>query len=289
MPDKRAFLLSFQCQRERPLNTTCHAKCAAVLFAEGRINVRSNSEDAIASWRSHVISGTSTGLAAQLMRREHRSVSLAAAVGGSVAGKAAQCSREICDHRYKKFAWLLNLSQSDLNLRREIFQLYIEAEVLESFELAKVEETRKILKKHAKSTALPVMDAQQHGPTGVAACEQLLASTDPCAGARHYAAPQPLPIIPALKDDACRIGTSIAFQPIWLSYQSSYSCSVRRGQGFYSGRAFTPAIYTNSGDCAPVSLAAFRDRSAKGKHIFKREDTYPLERWAIINDMGEHA
>ncbi|KAJ7025555.1 SPX domain-containing protein [Mycena alexandri] len=164
-------------------------------------------------------------------------------------------------------------SKSDLYAWREIFQLYVEAEIFESvgerkrgdhsveesekrlkqfaervtdrglgggrklklaqsrkalesflqlnlfilnvkkFELANAEATRKILKKHAKRTALPATDSSN--TTSLA----LLPASDtslPRILVQELGTTL-LPIIPSLDDYACLICTSIAFKPIRLS------------------------------------------------------------------------
>ncbi|KAJ3569146.1 hypothetical protein NP233_g5238 [Leucocoprinus birnbaumii] len=172
-----------------------------------------------------------------------------------------------------------HLSKSDLYSWREIFQLYMEAEVFESmheqdrgergveecerrlqlfasqvtqrglavqgkfklkqsrhaletflqlnvlilnikkFQVANSEATRKILKKHAKRTALPLpLDAlspSSHSPPQLALIPQIRSLTLPRTLVQAIGETL-LPIIPHLDDYSCLICTSIAFKPIRL-------------------------------------------------------------------------
>ncbi|KAJ7489598.1 SPX domain-containing protein [Mycena latifolia] len=84
---------------------------------------------------------------------------------------------------------------------------------VKKFELANAEATRKILKKHAKRTALPATDSSNTGPLA-------LLPASPTSLPRilvQELGTTLLPIIPSLDDYACLICTSIAFKPIRLS------------------------------------------------------------------------
>ncbi|KAF7303708.1 hypothetical protein MIND_00600200 [Mycena indigotica] len=83
---------------------------------------------------------------------------------------------------------------------------------VKKFELANAEATRKILKKHAKRTALPATDSQNNNalvllPTSRTSLPQILV---------QELGTTLLPVIPSLEDYACLICTGIAFKPIRL-------------------------------------------------------------------------
>ncbi|KAJ7732138.1 SPX domain-containing protein [Mycena metata] len=96
--------------------------------------------------------------------------------------------------------------QSFLQLNRFILNV-------KKFELANAEATRKILKKHAKRTALPAPDADSPParallPLRDASLPRILV---------QELGTTLLPVIPSLDDYACLICTSIAFKPIRLA------------------------------------------------------------------------
>ncbi|KAF7324866.1 hypothetical protein MKEN_00528700 [Mycena kentingensis (nom. inval.)] len=103
---------------------------------------------------------------------------------------------------------------------------------VKKFELANAEATRKILKKHAKRTALPATDSHNTSPLA------LLPSADtslPRILVQELGTTL-LPVIPSLEDYACLICTSIAFKPIRLrcSHLFCVRCLVKmqkRGNG----------------------------------------------------------
>ncbi|KAJ7083647.1 SPX domain-containing protein [Mycena belliarum] len=84
---------------------------------------------------------------------------------------------------------------------------------VKKFELANAEATRKILKKHAKRTALPVTDASNTAPLALLPASN---TSLPRILVQELGTTL-LPIIPSLDDYACLICTSIAFKPIRLS------------------------------------------------------------------------
>ncbi|KAI0688629.1 hypothetical protein BC835DRAFT_1284270 [Cytidiella melzeri] len=118
---------------------------------------------------------------------------------------------------------------------------------LKKFQFATTEATRKILKKHAKRTALPfspsLLTVQQH-PSDLSSSPMdssaLVLSTRPSTSLAHMLVQAVgetiLPVIPHIDDYACAICTSIAFKPIRLfcGHLFCYRCLVKmqkRGQG----------------------------------------------------------
>ncbi|KAF7377807.1 hypothetical protein MSAN_00204100 [Mycena sanguinolenta] len=83
---------------------------------------------------------------------------------------------------------------------------------VKKFEFANAEATRKILKKHAKRTALPSTDSSNTAPLDLLPTHASL----PRILVQELGTTL-LPIIPSLEDYACLICTSIAFKPIRLS------------------------------------------------------------------------
>jgi len=101
---------------------------------------------------------------------------------------------------------------------RAAFERFLELNVLvlnvKKFQLANAEAARKILKKHAKRTALPFPSA-----SNLAA---LIPSPDPHIASLHHIlvlamSETLLPVIPHLQDYECLICTSIAFKPVRLA------------------------------------------------------------------------
>ncbi|KAF7370129.1 hypothetical protein MSAN_00643100 [Mycena sanguinolenta] len=105
----------------------------------------------------------------------------------------------------------LKLAQS-----RKALQSFLELNVfilnVKKFEFANAEATRKILKKHAKRTALPLTDSRNTTPLDLLPTHASL----PRILVQELGTTL-LPIIPSLEDYACLICTSIAFKPIRLS------------------------------------------------------------------------
>ncbi|KAJ7049489.1 SPX domain-containing protein [Mycena amicta] len=106
----------------------------------------------------------------------------------------------------------LKLPQSRAALQ-SFLQLNLFILNVKKFEVANAEATRKILKKHAKRTALPATDAQNTNallllPANDTSLPRILV---------QELGTTLLPIIPSLEDYACLICTSIAFKPIRLT------------------------------------------------------------------------
>ncbi|KAJ6447872.1 hypothetical protein C8R45DRAFT_884436 [Mycena sanguinolenta] len=129
---------------------------------------------------------------------------------------------EEAETRLKQFAervtarGLGDSRQLKLPQSRQALQSFLELNLfilnVKKFELANAEATRKILKKHAKRTALPLTDSSNTTrldllPTHVSLPRILVQELGTTL----------LPIIPSLEDYTCLICTSIAFKPIRLS------------------------------------------------------------------------
>ncbi|KAJ6475732.1 hypothetical protein C8R47DRAFT_1142306 [Mycena vitilis] len=106
----------------------------------------------------------------------------------------------------------LKLAQSRKALE-SFLQLNLFILNVKKFELANAEATRKILKKHAKRTALPVKDSSNTTPLALLPANN---TSLPRILVQELGTTL-LPIIPSLDDYACLICTSIAFKPIRLS------------------------------------------------------------------------
>ncbi|KAJ6447875.1 hypothetical protein C8R45DRAFT_850636 [Mycena sanguinolenta] len=129
---------------------------------------------------------------------------------------------EEAETRLKQFAervtarGLGDSRQLKLPQSRKALQSFLELNLfilnVKKASLANAEATRKILKKHAKRTALPLTDSSNTTPLDLLPTHASL----PRILVQELGTTL-LPIIPSLEDYACLICTSIAFKPIRLS------------------------------------------------------------------------
>lgn len=122
----------------------------------------------------------------------------------------------------------------DAFMKANLMILYIK-----KFQFANAEATRKILKKHAKRTALPLLDspsgASQLDTASLAVATILKPSTSMSRILVQAIGETLLPVVPHIDDYSCLICTNLAFKPIRLSCRHLFCvrCLVKmqkRGQ-----------------------------------------------------------
>ncbi|TRM57389.1 SPX domain-containing protein [Schizophyllum amplum] len=138
---------------------------------------------------------------------------------------------ETAEQRLKLFAdqigkqGLADASKLKLTQSREALQRFLELNAMilnvKKLQYANAEALRKILKKHAKRTALPPVDHEELTSPRSAAMIDMLHNT-PSANTLVHLLVQSmtetlLPIIPHLEDYTCLICTDLAFKPIRLA------------------------------------------------------------------------